>query len=47
VQKAKNREAAQKSRDTHKEYVRGLENEVRELRDEFSRRLCWKCKQEL
>lgn len=47
VQKAKNREAAQKSRDTHKEYVKGLENEVRELRDQFSRRLCWKCKQEL
>jgi hypothetical protein len=32
IQKAKNREAAQKSRDTHKEYVTNLEREVKELR---------------
>ena len=49
LQKSKNREAAQKSRDTHKEYVASLEKEVSELRQQVvsSRKICWKCQREL
>jgi len=49
VQKAKNREAAQRSRDMHKDYVNNLEREVRELSELLakSRKFCWKCQKDL
>lgn len=49
LQKEKNREAAQRSRDQHKEYVSNLEKEVRDLKAqmECSRQLCFRCRQEL
>ncbi len=47
IQKEKNREAAQRSRDIHKEYVTNLEQEVRTLREkvEHSLRYCHRCQQ--
>ena len=49
MQKEKNREAAQRSRDQHKEYVCRLEKEVRELRVQVdaNRKFCSRCRQEL
>ena len=49
MQKEKNREAAQRSRDQHKEYVSRLEKEVRGLRLQVdaNRQFCSRCRQEL
>jgi hypothetical protein len=49
IQKEKNREAAQRSRDQHKEYVAGLENELRMLKErlELNRKYCFQCQREL
>lgn len=47
IQKEKNKEAAQRSRDMHKEYVSNLEQEVAFLREEInkSKRYCHRCQQ--
>lgn len=49
VQKEKNKEAAQRSRDIHKEYVCSLELEVNHLREELThaRRYCHHCRQQM
>lgn len=49
IQKEKNREAAQRSRDQHREYVTNLEREVKELREELqkARHYCFRCQGEI
>ena len=46
VQKVKNRQAAQRSRDMHRQEFIKMKKEVEELRElkKDSRNLCWRCK---